>query len=115
LTSIALTSAALGLTPRRTRNDSRTTAAQPETSGVAIDVPASNMYSGSGDAPQMGLAEARLDLAERMTEPGATISGLIRWSRVGPRLLKAATPSGLFETRSEAMGLTGKRVELNLW
>ena len=40
--------------------------------------------------------------------PGATMSGLIRRSLVGPRLLKAAIQLGLFAMRSANSGLCGK-------
>src|SRR4051794_8998127 len=56
--------------------------------------------------PKSALGMTKLDLAERMEQPGATTSGLMRWSRVGPRPLKAKTPFGLSEIGSEAMGLT---------
>src|SRR5262244_3145011 len=43
-----------------------------------------------------------------MNVPGATTSGLMRPSLIGPRLLKATKPSGLFATLSVLMGLAGK-------
>ena len=42
-----------------------------------------------------------------MSVPGAVMSGLIRPSKLGPRLLKAAMPSMLFAIKSSLMGLAG--------
>jgi hypothetical protein len=49
------------------------------------------------------------DRVDRIDVPGATTSGFIRFSLVGPRLLKAAMPSALFVLESLKMGLFGKK------
>src|SRR6266702_534359 len=75
---------------------SRRTAAQPAVSGVAMLVPPSNQYAPSDEVPyQVSTFATALESVDRMHVPGATTSGLIRPSGVGPRLLNAATPSGL--------------------
>ena len=74
-------------------------------------VPPSNMYlpGAFAQAPQPGLAPAgsACERTDRMLVPGATRSGLIRPSRVGPRLLKAARSSPLSEGMSLFSGLVG--------
>src|SRR5947207_5115063 len=48
------------------------------------------------------------DLHERISVPGATMSGLMRRSSKGPRLLKAARHSGSPDTFSDPIGGSGK-------
>src|SRR5215831_1110602 len=87
---------------------SRSTAQQPATSGVAMLVPASKKNAGSDEVPNTLLGVAARERVDRMPVPGATMSGLIRRSLVGPRLLKAAIPLRLFAMRSANSGLCGK-------
>src|ERR1700710_1031756 len=72
-------------------------------------VPPSKAYFGKvGCGPQklsMGASDERV---EAMSVPGATRSGLIRRSLVGPRLLNAASDCGSPETFSWAIGWGGK-------
>lgn len=49
----------------------------------------------------------RVERVERTNVPGANRSGLMRWSRVGPRLEKAATWSGSSAMGSVQNGATG--------
>ena len=76
---------------------------------VAILVPLSKKNSGSDEVPKSadGLATAR-DSVERMQVPGATTSGLKRFSFVGPRLENATIPSSSSACRSELTGSAGK-------
>src|SRR5438132_52369 len=71
---------------------SRSTAQQPATTGFATLVPASKKHAGSDEVPHTLLGVAARERLDRMAVPGATTSGLIRRSLVGPRLLKAAIP-----------------------
>src|SRR4051794_31144803 len=105
----ALISAADGWAIPFVTSVSRNTAAHPATSGVAMLVPLSKKKSGSDELPNTfdGLVTAR-DSVDRMHVPGATTSGLIRRSRVGPRLEKATSPSGSSAWRSEFTGSAGK-------
>jgi hypothetical protein len=61
-----------------------------------------------GTSPQKLFSGASLLRAETMSVPGATTSGLIRRSSVGPRLLNAATHCGSPDTRAFAIGSSGK-------
>jgi hypothetical protein len=72
-------------------------------------VPLSKKNSGSDEVPKSvdGLATAR-DSVERMQVPGATTSGLKRFSFVGPRLENATMPSASSACRSELTGSAGK-------
>src|SRR5262249_53047247 len=109
LMSNALTSAALGVAVPFFTSVSRSTAAQPATSGVAMLVPVSKKKCSSFDVPNVvsGLA-TRLDNVDSMQVPGATTSGLNRCSLVGPGLESAAMPSGSLAWWSELTGLRGK-------
>src|SRR3954454_755326 len=91
----ALISAAEGWAVPFLTSVSRRTATHPATSGVAMLVPLSKKKALSEEVPNdvLGRTRAR-DRVDRIDVPGATTSGLIRPSRVGPRLLKAAIPSG---------------------
>src|SRR5262245_40782692 len=109
--SNALISAALGLEKPFLTRLSRSTAAQPATSGVAMLVPPSKKKSESELVPQIcllaGTGAAFLERVDRMHVPGATTSGLNRFSWVGPRRLKAAMPSALLAMWSSWIGLAG--------
>ena len=59
----------------------------PATCGAAILVPASTLWNLSGS---LCAGVIRDDLAEAMNIPGATMSGLVRLSRVGPSELNGA-------------------------
>ncbi|MCY1236303.1 hypothetical protein D9M72_489510 [compost metagenome] len=103
-----MTRAALGeLRPFFTKV-SRSTAAQPATSGVAMEVPESKKNSGSVEVPKVLPIGAFRESVDRMLVPGATTSGLMRPSLVGPRLEKATIPSGLLACLSRLTGFAGK-------
>src|SRR5262245_13038854 len=74
-------------------------------------VPVSKKNMGSEDVPNRGCAGAAArECVERMLVPGATTSGLIRFSCVGPRQLNAAIPDALFAIGSDFSGFTGKEL-----
>src|ERR1700674_818284 len=70
---------------------SRNTAVHPVVSGVAMLVPASKKNVVSDEVPNtVGTLTAARDRVDRIEVPGATTSGFMRPSLVGPRLLNAA-------------------------
>ena len=93
---------------------SRNTAAQPATRGVDMLVPSSKKKAESDEVPKIvGTVAAARERVERIDVPGATRSGLKRPSLVGPRLLKAAIPSGLSAVLSREIGLAGHELGLS--
>ncbi len=107
LISKALISTALGFRVPFLTSVSRRTAQQPATSGVAIDVPPRYMNLGSALTPQSRVSVASELRVESMQVPGATTSGLMRPSRVGPRDENAAMPRVSLATLSEPSGCLG--------
>src|SRR5947199_7595358 len=71
-------------------------------------VPPSKAYLSFGWSPQKLPIGASDERVEAMSVPGATRSGLIRRSLVGPRLLNAASDCGSPETFSREIGWAGK-------
>jgi hypothetical protein len=88
------------------------TAQVPATMGVAMLVPDRYMYLGSSDTP-VRLTEDKdflfWDRIDRIAVPGATTSGLSRFSAVGPQLLNAANTLGLLAIWSSLSGFSGNR------
>lgn len=92
----ALRSEALGFGIPPPCRASRSTATQPTTSGVVMLVPVLNIQSLSLVSLKLFDTVSKLfDAVDRIIEPGATASGLICFSKVGPRLLKIDTLPGL--------------------
>src|SRR4051794_21145263 len=109
--SKAFISAADGLViPRFLRKNSRTRPTAPAVSGVAMLVPPMKKYFlFGGYAFQAKLFGASLvDRVDKMNVPGASTSGFMRPSFVGPRLLNATTWSALLAMGSSWMGFFGK-------
>src|SRR3954471_14628703 len=77
-------------------------------------VPPMKMYGEPGGrGPQKLLVAESDENAEKMLEPGATMSGLIRrplGAVVGPRPENAIISAGLLATRSAASGAARKRL-----
>src|SRR4026208_1440732 len=96
--SAAFNNAAVGRgTLLTVRRYCRINATAPAVSGVAMLVPPMWKYIRlAGNAPQAMLFEAIcVERVERMKVPGATTSGLMPPSSVGPRLLNATTSADL--------------------
>jgi len=106
--------AALGFGTSFLTRVSLSTAQHPATSGVAMLVPSSKKKAGSFDVPKnVSGSITAPDLVDRIPVPGAQTSGFRRFSLVGPRLLKAAIPSGLSALRSLNIGSLGKDLGRN--
>jgi Glycosyl hydrolases family 25 len=101
--------AAAGEVVRSSTKYWRTSTEQPATSGQAMLVPPIYAYDRLWSArPQKFSSGASFDRVEMMSVPGATMSGLIRRSSQGPRVLKAVVASESPDSSCSAIGGFGK-------